>query len=171
MSAQVLERLVEETVALRRRVARLETLEAAVHGQGCRVYNSAATTLGSNDTATALSFNSERWDNDNCHSPTVNPTRLTCNTAGIYVITGSVVFAANASGYRFAGILLNSATYIGSDRRSATPTSSTVITVTAIYQLAAGDYVELRVAQTSGGNLDVMVVGNNSPEFAMIRVG
>ena len=170
MSAQVLERLVEETVALRRRVAHLETLEAAVHGQGARVYSTTAITLPSSTTASTISFNAERWDTDNCWS-SGSPSRLTCNTPGIYVISAALQFAVNATGNRFVGIRLNGSTYIANDRRAAVANEGVVVAIATVYQLAAGDYVELRAAQTSGGNLDVVAVDNNSPEFAMVRVG
>lgn len=59
----------------------------------CRVYNNANISIP-NATYTALQFNSEDFDTDNMHDNTTNNTRLTCKTAGIYLITGSVSFMA-----------------------------------------------------------------------------
>ena len=42
-----------------------------------------------NNAFTALTFDTERFDTDNCHDA-VNPSRLTCNTAGVYYICANV---------------------------------------------------------------------------------
>jgi hypothetical protein len=38
------------------------------------------------------------------------------------------------------------------------------------YPLVVNDYVEAVVRQTSGGALNVLALGNQSPEFMMARV-
>ena len=48
---------------------------------------------------------------------------------------------------------------------------TTIIPVTTIYQLTAGDYVEVRAYQNSGGALNVNSTANYSPEFWMVRLG
>jgi hypothetical protein len=42
--------------------------------------------------------------------------------------------------------------------------------VTALYDLAVNDYVELHVRQNSGISLNVAASSNYSPEFMMTRV-
>src|SRR4051794_16526480 len=54
----------------------------------CAVYNDAAQSIP-DGALTALTFNTEHFDTDSIHSTSSNTSRLTCQTAGIYVITAS----------------------------------------------------------------------------------
>jgi hypothetical protein len=66
---------------------------------------------------------------------------------------------------------LNGTTYIGSTLALNTGAGiPTKVVVATHYQLAVNDYVELIAYQDSGGNLNVNVTGNYSPEFMMVRV-
>lgn len=134
-----------------------------------RVYNSAAITI-SNATDTALTFNSERFDTDTIHSTVSNTGHLTATTAGVYVISATIEFAANATGQRTAWLRLNGATLIASLTFTAGAADGHAIAITTIYKLAATDYVEIGVYQDSGGNLDVISGANKSPEFAMAKI-
>jgi len=141
---------------------------AANYTEGARVYNSANITLA-NGTATALTFDSERWDTDTIHG-TANPTRLTCNTAGVYSIWGGVRLATNSTGTRTLQIDLNGSTIIAAKQMNSY-TGIMYIDISTIYNLAATNYIEFKVTQTSGGTLDVLAAANYSPEFAMQRIG
>lgn len=135
-----------------------------------RVYHNAAQSIP-NATWTALAFNSERFDNNSIHDVTTNNSRLTCNTAGLYLISGHIQYATSTAGtYRQLGILLNGATQLAMVLISP-PNALAKMSVATVYQLAAGDYVELTTSQDSGGALDVTVAANYSPEFMMVRVG
>ncbi len=137
----------------------------------CRVYNSVALTVATG-TNVALTFDSERADNDNLHSTTSNTSRLTAARAGLYLITGSVEWAANATGIRMAAIRLNGTTLLATTQTPpCTGGVDTAQVVSTLYQLAAGDYVELIGYQTSGGNLNVVQYQQSSPEFSMVKVG
>ena len=144
---------------------------AWLHGPPtCRAYNSANISIN-NDTLTALTFNSERWDTDDIHSVLSNTGRLTCKTAGVYTIYGTVRFATNDVGQRAVQVRLNGTTFIGGDTRvDATSAGGTRLTAFIEYKLAATDYVELVVYQNSGGALNVVAEGNYSPEFGMTRI-
>jgi hypothetical protein len=123
-------------------------------------------------TVVVLLLDSERFDTETIHDNAVNHSRLTCKTAGIYAIDGSAVFEANATGNRQLKILLNGTTEIDSvNVPAAGGAADTHLSVSTIYQLAVNDYVELAVRQTSGVTLNVLQVGNVSPEFGMVRVG
>lgn len=147
-------------------------------GVGARVYNSAAITL-TTATTTLITFNSERFDTDALHDTGSNTGRLTAPRAGKYVIVGNVRFGVNAVGGRRLEFRLNAAgsgasgTRIGMVIQQAVVVAATVtiINLTTIYQLAAGDYVEAFAHQDSGGNLDLTVLNNESPELMMMRVG
>ncbi len=139
-------------------------------GQAARVYHNANIAIP-NNSATALTFNSERYDNDSIHDTSVNPGRLTCSTPGIYVITGCVRFSSNATGQRWLYIRHNASSTIGSVRVSAAASGETDLFVASIWSLNANDYLELVAWQNSGTTLNIVYAGGLSPEFAMIRIG
>jgi hypothetical protein len=136
-----------------------------------RVFNSANISIPTG-TVTALTFNSERYDNGGLHSTSANTGRLTAPITGLYVIGGNVRFAANATGIRNALIRLNGTTFIATDTRQATGGgNATDLPLETQYQLTAGDFLELVVFQDSGGALNVTAGANFSPEFWMTRLG
>lgn len=138
---------------------------------GARVYHSAAQAIVT-ATPTALAFDSERFDTNAIHDTSTNNSRLTCKTAGVYVISASVQFAANATGLRAVNIVVNGSVYIAPMRFMAVTDAgnASLVTNTTIYQLAVNDYVQVLVQQNSGANLNVLANGNFSPEFSMVRI-
>ena len=64
---------------------------------GCRVYNSAAQSVG-NGADVALTFNSERWDDAQIHDTSTNTSRLDAPETGRYVISGHRTFATSNGG-------------------------------------------------------------------------
>lgn len=136
-----------------------------------RAYHNANQSVA-NATLTALALNSERFDSDTIHDTSTNNSRLTCKTAGRYVITASAGFAANATGIRLIGIRLNGSTYIAqSVTNNVGAGQNCNMEASAVYELAVNDYLELIAYQTSGGALNVEALANFSPELAMARVG
>lgn len=135
-----------------------------------RAYHSTNQSIN-NTVGTALALNSERFDTDTIHDTVTNNSRLTCKTAGKYLIFGHVEWAANVTNNRQVSILVNGATNIAI---SAQPANVNALTtrqsISSIYSLAVNDYVELFVYQDSGGALNVLASGNYSPEFGMVWV-
>jgi uncharacterized protein YjbI with pentapeptide repeats len=121
----------------------------------------------------AIQLTSETWDNGGLHS-NVNNTRLTAPIDGVYLITANVFWAANTTGRRDLGIAVNGG-FVAFDARPATSAVSEVpLAVTTTYLLEAGDFVEAKVEQTSGGalNLDAGSGGSEtSPEVSMTWLG
>lgn len=155
----------------------LERMRTADYGGGggsiipsARVYNNANISIP-NNIATALTFNSERWDTDGIHSTVTNTGRMTCVTPALYAIFGHIQFAANATGIRSIFIRLNGTTIIGSQLNHQSSAAIAELSIATHYVLAVNDYVELMVYQNSGGSLNVNVVGNLSPEFGMTYQG
>jgi hypothetical protein len=156
--------------------ARLGVLEQGVYDAHrmptARVYASASVAVAT-ATLTAIPFDSERYDTDTIHDTVTNNTRLTCKTAGVYVAGGTFLFPADANGYRDAQLVVNGSTIIG---RQVSPVSSgtaqTIFTLAGVqWQFAVNDYVELKVAQTSGSTLAAFhPSGTGGPEFWMSRV-
>lgn len=154
--------------------ARMAVIENGIYDAhfqpAVRVFRSANQSIAT-ATLTALAFDQTRYDTDNVHDTVTNNSRFTCKTAGKYAITGNVSFAANATGFRRALIRLNGTTNIAAaNQLSVTASLEAYLNVRCDYDLAVNDYVELVVEQTSGGALNVLVAGNFSPEFAMVRV-
>ena len=136
----------------------------------CRAYNDAAIAIP-NNSSTALTFNSERWDTDTIHDTSTNPGRLTCTTAGIYHIYGHLDIAGDATGYRSATIRLNGTTIIAAVTLDANGTDPVRISISTEYSLAATNYLEISLYQNSGGDLNVNATANYSPEFGMTYLG
>lgn len=135
-----------------------------------RVYNSTAIPIA-NSTATILPFNSERFDSNSLHDTDTNNSRLTAPISGLYLISLSIDWQANTSGRRTASIRLNGTTIIANGIQAPSTDGVCTQTVTTVYLLSAGDYVEARVFQTSGTTLNINVVSNYSPEFSMVYLG
>lgn len=118
-----------------------------------------------NSMPAAITFNATRWDT-NTFFAVANPTRLTFNKAGTYLIGFNVGFAQNGTGERLAWIRLNGTTNIGGSLRFASnPNGFTVLNGAITWQFNVGDYIELLVEQSSGGALSVNATGDDSPEF------
>lgn len=100
-----------------------------------------------------------------------SPTVLTCKVPGRYMAVGDARFAANATGVRAASIELNGSTVVGRVRAAATSADPAQITVTSqAFTMALDDTIVLKVEQTSGGNLDLVVDGA-SPSLSLIYLG
>lgn len=134
-----------------------------------KVYHSVSQSIATT-TPILLAFDTEKFDTDTIHDNVTNNSRLTCKTAGKYLITVSVNFAANSTGYREVSIRLNGTSDIAKHRSNAIVDAS-VIGATTVYDLAVNDYVEVIVYQNSGGALNVNRLADYSPDFSMVKVG
>jgi hypothetical protein len=127
-----------------------------------------------NGSFTAIQLTSETWDHLGLHSST-NNTRLTAPIDGVYLITANVFWASNTSGGRVLGITVNGGSFIGFVAQPASSVFPEVpLSVTTAYLLGAGDFIEAKVQQTSGGalNLDASSGGaETSPEVSMTWLG
>lgn len=115
-----------------------------------------ATTSVPNATYTAVPYETEVADNDGMYDPAA-PTRLTARTAGTFRVTATVMFASNATGDRIVTFRVNGAVddRFGYQSAKALTGLGTGVTATAELDLAAGDYVEVWVYQTSTAALNV----------------
>ena len=92
----------------------------------------------------------DAFDTDDMHSTSVNTSRITINTAGIYLLSGVMSFALNATGLRACRFLLNGTTSIRQISQDATgATVGNDIPISMLYSLAVTDYVELQAWQNS----------------------
>lgn len=118
------------------------------------IYNTAYQSIP-NNTDTIITYNSENFDTDSFHSTVTNTSRITVPLAGKYLLTVSVGFAANGTGYRFATIKKNGTAFAPLDiRTSPSAVYDVQLNNSVTVNAAANDYFELQVFQNSGGNLN-----------------
>jgi hypothetical protein len=138
----------------------------------CRVRRTTDQTGIVTATRTSILFDAERYDTDTMHSTSTNTDRITINTAGLYIVTGTVTFTnTNATGYRLVDIELNGTTIIAEQSVGMRTDNYIVMNVTTMYKFAAADFVKLVVYHTAGVNSSVLAQANFAPEFAATWVG
>lgn len=137
---------------------------------GARVYHNISQSIP-NATDTILAFNSEVYDTNTIHDPVTNNSRLTCKTAGKYLIIASVSFESNATGFRALLIWVNGATPIAVSDFNVSGAGRWMQAISTIYSLALNEYVEAGVYQTSGAALNLPRTGEPQPKFMMQRIG
>lgn len=105
------------------------------------------------------------WDSFN------GTNRLVAKMSGRYMAVATVEFAANGTGVRALWVEDNSGYQVARVQVPAASANPTNLTVsTHPHSLAVGDWVRMGVRQTSGGNLDLNVGGNNVA-FSLIYLG
>lgn len=141
---------------------------------GCMIYRSANLTV-SNTTETFVTWDTESFDTDGFHSTSTNTSRITIPSgkAGKYLITAWGGFAGNATGYRQMSIIRNN--YAGTPLRfgnMAIPGSTVggAMSLSGIADLSVGDYLEMSIYQSSGGNL-TFYGGANDAQFGVLYLG
>lgn len=137
----------------------------------CRAFHAAALGIV-NNTTTAVGMNSENYDTESMHSTTVNPSRITISTAGVYALSAGVTWDINAVGIRVINLRINGATNIAYASQTNNGASNfTEQTVSTQYSLAAADYVEFTVYQSSGVGLNARGDVSNGLWLAAAFVG
>ena len=119
--------------------------------EGVRVYQNAGTSIQPG--FTVLPFQVESFDTNTFHDNATNNTRLTVPTGkgGKYIIGANI---SDDGGTDVAAyIILNGTTIIAMNSAEAffTPAPNLAVSVISLYELAAGDYVEV-FANTNGGS-------------------
>lgn len=133
---------------------------------GANVYNSTNQSLTPGQ-YTTLTFDTEAYDTDSIHDGT-NPTRLTCKTAGKYLIVGHIAIAADTStACNEFGIWKNASTILVRSQRP-TNSESSMETISIIADLAVNDYVELKIWKQ--GNTRDALLGFGKTGFMMQRI-
>jgi hypothetical protein len=140
---------------------------------GCQATSTATPQAISNATATKVNLDSEDFDTDGFHSNTTNNTRITIPSGkgGYYFVYGLIHWSNNTSGRRVLYFSKNNSTDVQAEGFSvATNTQYPAIWLGRVFNLTAGDYLELEAFQTSGGSLNL----NNDPttiKFGVYKIG
>jgi hypothetical protein len=123
---------------------------------------------------TSVTFDTERHDTDTMHSVATNTENLVATTAGKYLVWCNIAFAADADGLRGVRFDKNDSGIVAFNQVNAVSIADnyTAISCSAIITLAANDYVELKVYQTSGGDLAIVNtgIGQAGLEFGMTLI-
>lgn len=109
-----------------------------------------------NSAFTGVQFNSSSLDNYAGHSNVTNNSRYTAQVAGTYILSGALIFAANATGFRELtwyrnGIELTNARSVWPNPSGAT--SGSLYLPAFPVSAVIGDYFEMFAFQNSGGAL------------------
>ena len=129
-----------------------------------RATNSADQSIPSS-TTTTLAFDSERYDTANTHDTSTDNSRLTAPVDGIYAVTAQVSWQQSSTGIR--ELFLDTGEGRIAAESALPPGTAFYQEVTTQVRLEAGDYVEARVYQSSGGALTVVKTDQYSPEFSI----
>jgi len=135
----------------------------------CRVRKSTNQSIAT-ATNTPINFgtgdNVEDTDPQGMHNPATNDSRITvpAGMGGLYAVGGNIQWALSATGNRITMIRLNGTTELV---REQTPVNSATYgtdqSVSTIWRLAAGDYIELIAYHEAGVNLFVAFTASRSP--------
>jgi hypothetical protein len=93
-------------------------------------------------TETTVDWNAEDYDTDTMHDNSVNPSRITIKTAGIYLFAAGLNFGSATGSTTQIFLRLNGSSVFG---RLIYDVTSTAISVSSMYKCAVNDYVEVRV--------------------------
>lgn len=141
----------------------------ALLGLGARVVRSTDQSVN-DSTWTDLEFDVESFDTDTMVDLGTFPKRLTATTAGIYLLVGSVNFAGDVDGVRKVGFFLNNSVYIHTVNAPNQGASvQATVQIMAVVQLAAADYVTMRVYHEAGAALDIKA-DETAANFAAVKI-
>lgn len=118
-------------------------------------------------TWTALTFTTEDIDSHSGHSTVSNTDRYVIQRSGNYWISGKSAYAANATGQRGSRFTKNGVAIPSSQvLAERTGTNNTMVSApTMLVPFVLNDIVRIEGIQTSGGNLNTSVSGNDEQSF------
>lgn len=102
------------------------------------------------------------------------PSRITIPTGagGLYIVSFSVQWDSNTTGFRYAAVRKNATSDVAADRRLPVTGASqdTPVLPWAFVVLADGDYITGKLYQNSGGNLNAEYVDDWSMNLCAFRM-
>jgi hypothetical protein len=117
-----------------------------------------------NNTDTDVLFNVEDYDTDAMHSLSANLDRVVAKTAGLYLVSAGIEFAANDAGARQVQIKVNNGDAVAIANTPSDLNNVVVrMSVAAQVLLDVNDFVTLRVFQNSGGALNLTAKLGTAP--------
>jgi hypothetical protein len=137
---------------------------------GCGLSNSGVQSIP-NATWTAVTFDTESWDNGGYHSTSSNTSRITIPSGkdGVYLFTANVVLANAGGTYRYIKIYKNGSA-ISLQNMNNLSGDVAAMGYSMLVKLAATDYIEVFVLQDSGGSINTNTT-NGTPTFSAVYYG
>lgn len=137
--------------------------------EAVHVFNNANISIA-NNSETIVTFNSESFDTNTLHSTSVNTDRLTCASAGIYLIGANIRWGALATGIRALVIRASGLADPIARVQVDDAFNNEEQSVSVLYNAVAGEYLTMSVYHTQGGSLNLLVANNYSPRFWMTKL-
>jgi len=129
----------------------------------------------SNSAWNSVSFDTAVYDRGpSAHWSASSPTRLTCQVAGTYTLSGSILYNTNTGGvHRLCSIWVNGVNIAEGGYTAVPGNGYARTTCTHSIYMNVGDYAELRGYQDSGAALDTIAwnTGTGSLCFSMVMAG
>ena len=153
-----------------RRQLRAQQARDAIPRAACRAIRNANISVA-NNTITAVQFNVNVFDTDGIHSTSVTPERFVIQTGGIYTGCATIQFAANATGLRRVQLRKNGLDTFAEATNLGNSANENTLNAPFLLDFVEGDYIEVRVWQSSGAALNVLYTNPLSPVFWLAAVG
>lgn len=138
--------------------------------EACRVWRSTTQAIATGSVV-QVAWDSEVYDPLGMHSTSSNTERIYVKSNGLYVINAHIYFEPKAGGgNRLLKVTKNGTT----DLRTWLDwpgTQEVVGGISCTEVMAAGDYVDVRIVQTSGTSLNVSSTDRQWSNFEVVRVG
>jgi hypothetical protein len=136
---------------------------------GTSVYISSDTAVA-NDTGTYLAYPNETFDSGGYHDNATNNSRITIPSGkgGYYLIGANITWDGNATGVRRLVFEKNRTTSLLYFAQNPGNSSIWSQAHSVVAYLNAADYVETRISQTSGGNLNALQDGKQTQFWAIL---
>ena len=145
-------------------------LPSGGYTEGAKAYHNASQTIA-NTTWTTVAFNSEYYDTDTIHDNTINNSRLTCKTAGKYLVVANMTWAAHNGGYRRVWIKDNTGTIRASAQQQEPTGVGAHMNLVTILELAVNDWIYVSVKHNQGNPTLIQYLAAYGSHFMMQRIG
>lgn len=152
---------------------------ADISVQACKVSRSTNLTIPhSSSVETVVGFTTEDYDTDGMHDTVTNNTRITINTAGIYVVsfTGELAGATPTDYGRIYAAIRRNGTIIAISQENPIDAAGIMpqrLNVACTDSFQVGDYLEVYILQQNDSSAGRFLVpaSDYSPKFAAARIG
>lgn len=144
-------------------------LPAGGYNEGAKVTHSESQTAPSKEMYTLI-FDTELWDSDGIHDNVTNNSRLTCRTAGKYLVSCNVAVGDTPISFTQLMFRVNEEATGRIYRRSFNATvAAMMLGMSGLIALDVGDFVELDIYNDSDG-ANLLDAYAYAPFFAMQRI-
>lgn len=136
-----------------------------------KAYLTASLNIGS-ATESLVTWTNESYDTTAMHSTSVNPSRVTIGTTGIYAVKVKIGWTNSSGGNVRVISLFKNGTRVDYFRGGIFANEVSGSQATQDYSLTAGDYLEVKAYQNSGAPMDVIGgTGEEASYFSVSWIG